>query len=511
MTTEKKTKRMSGWRGIAITVLVILFFLGIIMTYYVMLYSETREKIIKNGELNALTSAEKIDKYLARGVDTMQLACYTLDNMLLAEKTQEEIRDFLVRQSSALMKITENNTTGLYGYINGEYLDGTDWVPDDDYVPTERPWYIVARANVGRTAVANPYVDAQTNTVTITFCQTLCDVKSVAAMDFSVDFLQTVAEEITEAEESSVEIILNRNYHVIAHSDKSEVGKNYLAENGTLGKALVDKLRTSGENFFSFKYDGSEYIAYSASVSNDWICVSLSDATSAFSQLRQALLFTVIAIVLIVSVVLVIMIRSNRKNAQFSRLSMNVVESLAAAIDAKDTYTNGHSGRVAEYSREISRRYGYSEKKQEEIFMMGLLHDVGKIGIPDAVINKPGKLTPEEYEIIKTHPATGAHILSKTTEIPRMALGAHWHHERYDGKGYPDGLSGDGIPEEARIIAVADSYDAMTSRRSYRDMLPQEVVREEIEKGKGTQFDPKFADIMLKMIDEDKDYTQHGQ
>ncbi|MCR5088828.1 MAG: HD domain-containing protein, partial [Oscillospiraceae bacterium] len=134
------------------------------------------------------------------------------------------------------------------------------------------------------------------------------------------------------------------------------------------------------------------------------------------------------------------------------------------------------------------------------------VHDVGKIGIPDYVINKPGELTDEEYQLIKKHPVTGARILSKTGEKSKMSTGAHWHHERFDGSGYPDGLAGANIPEEARIIAVADAYDAMTSRRSYRDVLSQEAVYREIEKGKGTQFDPVFADIMLKMIDEDKDY-----
>ena len=485
--------------------------MGMILAYYVVLYSETREKIIKNGELNAVTSAEQIDKYLARGVDTLRLACSTLDNMIRAEKTQTEIHDFLVSQSSALINITEKNSTGFYGYINGEYLDGVNWVPDDDYNPTERPWYIGARANVGRVTVVDPYMDAQTNTFMITLSKSLCDTKSVAAMDLSVNPLQDITEEIASLGGSNREVILDRNYQVIAHSDKSEVGKNYLSETGTLGNALIEQLRSSDENFFSFKYDGSEYVVYSVSVSNDWICLSLSDATSEFSQLRQTLLFTIAAIMMVIIVLLVIMIRSNRKKAQFNRLSMNVVEALAAAIDAKDTYTKGHSGRVAEYAREISRRHGYSAKKQEELYMMALLHDVGKIGIPDAVINKPGKLTKEEYEIIKTHSATGAHILSKTTEMPRMAVGAHWHHERYDGQGYPDGLSGKNIPEEARIIAVADAYDAMTSRRSYRDVLSQAVVREEIEKGRGTQFDPVFAEIMLKMIDEDKDYQLHGQ
>lgn len=196
-----------------------------------------------------------------------------------------------------------------------------------------------------------------------------------------------------------------------------------------------------------------------------------------------------------------------KKTEENEKLFMHVVHSLTDAIDAKDTYTNGHSGRVAKYSKEIARRYGYSEKAQGDIYMMGLLHDVGKIGVPDAVINKPAKLTDEEFALIKNHPSMGSRILKNIKEMPALATGARWHHEKFGGGGYPDGLSGNDIPEEARIIAVADAYDAMSSRRSYRDVLPQEVVRGEIEKGKGTQFDPKFADIMLSMIDEDTEYT----
>lgn len=195
-----------------------------------------------------------------------------------------------------------------------------------------------------------------------------------------------------------------------------------------------------------------------------------------------------------------------RKARENESLSLHVVQTLAEAIDAKDTYTNGHSGRVAEYSRMIARRYGYTEKQQSEIFMMGLLHDVGKIGVPDAVINKPSRLTDEEYALIKTHPILGDRILKKIKEMPKLSVGARWHHERYDGTGYPDRLSGSEILEEARIIAVADAYDAMTSRRSYRDILPQEVVRREIENGRGSQFDPVFADIMLQIIDEDTEF-----
>lgn len=195
-----------------------------------------------------------------------------------------------------------------------------------------------------------------------------------------------------------------------------------------------------------------------------------------------------------------------KKTEENEQLSIHIIKALALAIDAKDRYTNGHSSRVAEYSKEIAARYGYGEKEQDEIYMIGLLHDVGKIGIPDAIINKKDRLSDEEYEIIKKHPIIGTQILGSIKELPNLSNGARWHHERYDGKGYPDGLVGDEIPEVARIIAVADAYDAMTSHRSYRDTLPQSEVRDEIKRCSGTQFDPKFADIMISIIDEDKDY-----
>ena len=187
-------------------------------------------------------------------------------------------------------------------------------------------------------------------------------------------------------------------------------------------------------------------------------------------------------------------------------LSVEAMESLAKTVDAKDLYTSGHSQRVAAYSREIARRLGLDAERQEHIFYIALLHDVGKIGVPDEIINKPGRLTDEEFEKIKAHPVIGADIMEKFTVIPHLYEGVRYHHERYDGHGYPDGLAGDRIPLIARIIAVADSYDAMTSERSYRNSMPQEAVRGEIERCRGTQFDPEIADIMLQMIDEDTLY-----
>ena len=196
----------------------------------------------------------------------------------------------------------------------------------------------------------------------------------------------------------------------------------------------------------------------------------------------------------------------NNRSKQLNRLTVQVMKTLARTIDAKDKYTNGHSIRVAEYSRMIASRLNMNLHDQENIYYIGLLHDIGKIGIPDEIINKTSRLTDEEYAVIKTHPVIGSEILEKMSELPEIALGARWHHERFDGKGYPDGLKGEDIPIIARIIGVADAYDAMSSTRSYRGVLPQEYIYGEIKKCSGTQFDPAIAEIMLQLITEDTEY-----
>ncbi len=199
-----------------------------------------------------------------------------------------------------------------------------------------------------------------------------------------------------------------------------------------------------------------------------------------------------------------------RQTEKVGHLSHEVMIALSKAVDAKDRYTNDHSQRVARYASMIAKQLGKSRSCQDDLYIIGLLHDVGKIGVHEEIINKPGKLSPKEYDEIKSHTTVGYEILKVITEMPEAANCARWHHERYDGHGYPDGLSGSDIPEFARIICVADSYDAMTSRRSYQPLKAQSVVREEILRCKGTQFDPVIADAMVRIIDEDQNYKLHG-
>jgi putative nucleotidyltransferase with HDIG domain len=179
-------------------------------------------------------------------------------------------------------------------------------------------------------------------------------------------------------------------------------------------------------------------------------------------------------------------------------LMMGLLHSLTSAVDAKDAYTCGHSERVALVSRHLATQAGLSDRDVEQVYMGGLLHDVGKIGVPEAVLQKCGRLTPEEFEQIKRHPAIGAKILQDVKQIREIIPGVLHHHERYDGKGYPAGLAGNNIPLMGRIICLADCFDAMTSSRTYRKALPLEIALCEIRRCAGTQFDPALAEVFLR-------------
>ena len=197
-------------------------------------------------------------------------------------------------------------------------------------------------------------------------------------------------------------------------------------------------------------------------------------------------------------------IEVEKSKQQTERISLQMMQTLATTIEAKDEYTRGHSYRVAEYAALIAKELGWSQDEITNLKHAAHLHDIGKIGIPDSVLNKPTQLTEDEDNLLKKHTIIGAEILKDVTLIPHVVEVTRNHHEHYDGSGYPDGLAGTEIPIYARIIAVADCYDAMNSRRIYRNALSQDEIYEEILKNKGTQFDPEIADIFLTLLTENQ-------
>ena len=186
---------------------------------------------------------------------------------------------------------------------------------------------------------------------------------------------------------------------------------------------------------------------------------------------------------------------------QLEKAYLESIQTLRYTVEAKDTYTRGHSDRVSEFAVLIGQKMGLSEAELKTLKIGGLFHDIGKIGIPDSILLKESKLSDDEYSEIKHHPSIGAHILSNATIFADIIPIVKYHHERYDGRGYPENLVGENIPLLARITSVADAFDAMSSRRTYRNNLEMEVIKEEIRKNRGTQFDPKAADIFLDLLD----------
>ena len=192
---------------------------------------------------------------------------------------------------------------------------------------------------------------------------------------------------------------------------------------------------------------------------------------------------------------------NKRQFNEMQSMLEGMVRSLASALDAKDAYTHGHSSRVSDLATQLAVRLGLNDRSVESLQLAGILHDIGKIGIDDSVLKKPGQLTPEEFDQIKRHPVLGYEILKDIRPFRHILPAVRHHHESWDGGGYPDGLAGDNIPRDAQILAVADAFDAMISDRPYRRGMPLAKVRDIFLKGRGQQWASDVVDALLQNED----------
>ncbi|MDD6036533.1 MAG: response regulator [Lachnospiraceae bacterium] len=500
-----------------LTTIIMVFFLLVFMVIYIFssFYHSSVTKINELGVSNMKSEAAMIENYLIKGMDVLWVTADTVNYMMEQDASSDEILQYLTAEAKHETEQIDENFTGIYGYINGEYLDGIGWIPPEDYIPTDRIWYTEAKKAGGRSTIVPPYLDAQTNTVMFSVSQLLADGESVVSLDIALNEVQTITENMT-MNNMGYGFIMDSTGLVIAHFNEAEKGKLY-PENEEQ-RYMLSMIFSNEHDDFEMSIHGEHCTVFSNQVMEDWYVVTVVSNTKLFYELRMQMLIGILVSVLVFCIIVVFCAFSAKKITKYQRkereskeklerTNTNIIRALVYTIDAKDCYTSGHSQRVADYCLAIAKRMGKSEEEQKIIYYAGLLHDVGKIKISEEIINKFGKLTDEEYNQVLVHPVSGYHILKDIHEDVRIAYGAKYHHERYDGKGYPNGLEGDNIPEIARIICVADAYDAMASNRSYRDALPQNVVRSEIEKGRGEQFDERIADIMLQMIDEDKNYS----
>ncbi|MBP5162553.1 MAG: HD domain-containing protein [Spirochaetales bacterium] len=499
---EGKRSRLNLFFTIGVTLVLMVF---AVIYNSIIIYRASVVSVYEEGEEEIKSTATELENYLSVAVTTLRVAADSVDLLEKSGSSIQAISDFIVNQTEIQSKQFDENFTGLYAYVNGQYIDGLEWVPPEGYDPTSRTWYRAAVEAEGNVVIVPPYVDAQTGSVVISIVKAISG-GNVVCLDVIVNHLQDVIRGV-EIAGKGYGMVVNDDGFIVAHRDESLNGENIA---NLYGRELLSSITDAKGDRVNARIDGQDCTLFVAPVMDQWHTVIVIDDTelfdSTYSQLAMNFMVSFVTFCLISFFYYLGYRNEQIYGRKVEQMNIQVASALAAAIDAKDRYTNGHSARVARYARMIAERSGYSKDKQDEIYMMALLHDVGKIGIPDNVINKTAKLTDEEYALVQRHPVIGEGILSSIKERPDLVKGARWHHERYDGTGYPDGLSGETIPEEARLIAVADAYDAMTSKRSYRDVLPQKKVLSELRKGSGTQFDPHFAEVMIELIKEDRGY-----
>ena len=512
------------------TIMIVLVMMVIIGLLTIISYKRARDMMASQLEDSYSVVADKYAQELTAWMNSQGTVIDTLAVEVSISRIYES--DYDIFHNYLAECLERINTKGYMYDIYFTYPDNSmacasDFTPDPniDYVHV-RDWYRIP-AQTGRLFYSTPYRDSDSGYSIITISKPVYK-DDVLQGIFAVDiFVDTVINIVSGADVAGngYAFLVDQNMGMIVHPyeaydyDDTPTGIMDIPDS-PYADVVANIISDSRETVYLKDYDGvMRGIVISKMDNTGWyvgIATDRDELLKSMSGLiRGFLIAAVIAIVIGLCISAFLAHVLNKLNVQLREkenlerakiTSMNITRSLASTIDAKDRYTSGHSQRVAEYAAELAKRLGKSEEEQQIIYYAGILHDVGKIRVSEDVINKPGKLTDEEFDQIKIHPTSGYHILRGIHDDKRICYGAKYHHERYDGKGYPNGLKGDAIPEIARIIAVADAYDAMASDRSYRKALPQNVVREEILKGRGSQFDPKIADVMLEMIDEDAKY-----
>lgn len=521
-------------------------------------YEIAREDAVTIGERVVSEESEKLNNFLLRGLDVLQVTGLTIDYMLKEGLSSEEIEEYLLCESEAYEAHIDENFTGIYGLFNGDYIDGIGWVPDEDYVPQERPWYVAAMEGAGEPVVVSPYLDAQTGSIMISVSQMLSDGESVVSLDIVMDEMQKMAEGMNLGG-NGYGFIIDDTGLVVAHYDKNMRGRNMLedTENAEM-RGLAEQIIQADGSTIQAEIGGESCQVFSKVVQDRWYVVIIINNEQLFRRV-QVNLYRNVLISLLIFALLVYFCTTNYLNRskalhyaqqlkeyqltleervreqtlkireqtqRMLQMQGNVIDGMAMLIESRDGNTGKHVMSTKKYVSLIVQ-YMYAnglhpeeidEEFIEKITNAAALHDVGKIMISDTILNKPGKFTPEEFEIMKGHSAYGSrivkNILGENADKQLVQISsdvAHFHHEKWDGSGYPEGLKGEEIPLSARIMAVADVFDALVSRRVYKDMMPCEKAFTVIEEEAGSHFDPQIVEVFLKLRHEVEAYLGQGK
>ncbi len=317
--------RNMGTKSIVATLLVFLFTVAVTCLAGFQFYRTIKENIRLQGHMNAVQSAREFDGYLLVRKNTVILAGHVVDEMIREGLPHDEILEYMTAESQSIKKSIDKDYTGLYGWINGEYCDGDGWVPDEDYIPTERPWYLETMADDSDFTFVRPYLDEQTGTVLTTMAEQLSDGVSVIALDVTLARIQEITEELAEHSQGSIGIVLDKTGQVIAHSDASELGKNYLEETDTLGAALVDRLYHGDSSQFELRFGDQDYVVFAERIEGDWQAVSLTETDVFYRPLK--ILLTVLAALTLLEAVVFLTVLYNQSERNLAVASAEAANS----------------------------------------------------------------------------------------------------------------------------------------------------------------------------------------
>lgn len=551
-------------RQYIVTLIVTLLALVIIVGYtFGSFYQITRQDAITLGENAVAREAAQMNNFLLKGTDVTQVTEMTVSYMMKKGATAKEIEEFLKQQSNEYEKDISSDFTGIYGWFNGQYLDGSGWVPPKDYIPKERPWYTEAQRGNGSLVMVSPYLDTKTNTILLSVAQVLYDGDSVISFDIAMDEVQTIAESI-RLNENGYGFVVDDQGMVVAHHDEWEKGKNYLKDEDQKGsdmQKLVQQVYRNKEQentSFEMTVEGEECVVFSQKVQEKWNVILIVNYEDLYQKVENNLIRNIIISCLIFLLVVYFCTTSYRnrlramhyaeqlqqsqltledqveeqtreireQSDQMMQMQESVIDGMATLIESRDGNTGEHVRNTKRYvSMMVQYMYDHRMHTDEidpdymtQICNAAPLHDVGKIMISDMILNKPGRFTPEEFAVMQKHSEIGGNIvkdvLGNSTDPDLIQMSsdvAYYHHEKWDGTGYPNGLKGEEIPLSARIMAVADVFDALVSKRVYKDAMGIEEAYSILVKDAGTHFDPELVQVFVAIKDQVMAYLQNGE
>lgn len=554
----------SGYRFFIFTIFITLIAL-IASVYFTFssFYKIAKSDAISIGEKAIYESTEKLNNFLLNGMDVLTVTSETVEYMMRKEESVSNITDYLRFESELYKKTINENFTGIYGFLDENYVDGTDWIPEEGYDPKTRDWYKGALWSLGKATIVPPYVDAQTGKIIISVAKMLYD-WSVLALDIQLDELVDYMKNIKT---EGYSFIIDRSGMVVACSENRKVslGENLLEERKDKKSSRQEFSKNLARAIFirneqptksdSLILDGEKCIVFSQQVQNDWFVVAVVSESELFARIRLNLIRNIGLSILILLVVIYfcassfIQRRKANSNAEIAEknaeelrrfqqglkdtiekqtiliknqtkelvtFQSDVIEGVAQLIESRDGSTGEHVKNTKKYvlflANYLYEHNFYPEeidrKFIETIGNAATLHDVGKIHIEDKILRKQDRLSDEEYRIMKSHAAKGGEVIDKIfgkSNDEYLVKITHdvvkHHHERWDGKGYPDGIKGFDIPLSSRIMAIADVYDALLSKRAYKAAMSKDVVIQKMREGRGSQFDPQLLDIFLEIIE----------